>query len=142
MNTTHVYVDDLIIIGNSRFSNHLSDLDKVMLLLNKIGLKLSLKKSFWFQDSVNYLGFTLTREGLKPTMEKVQSILRIKDPMNVKKVLHFVGLVNFYSRFLHMHAKTLSPINDLTRKFKIFDWNKDCESRIHSISTPMKVKPS
>ena len=62
MTTTHVYVDDLIIIGNSRFTNKLSDLDTVMHLLKNIRLKLSLKKSFWCQDSINYLGFTLKRK--------------------------------------------------------------------------------
>ena len=134
---TRVYIDDLIIIGYSIFVNHLSNLDTVMNILKNISLNLILKKSFWCQESVKYLGFTLKRKIVKPKTEKVHSILIIKDPINSKQVHQFFGLVNFYRIFLYMCAETLGPINELTRKFKNFKWNEACNNDFIKIKNTM-----
>ena len=49
------------------------------------------RKTKWTKDQVNYLGLTITREGIKPQLKKMKSILAIKTPTNTKDVRRFAS---------------------------------------------------
>ena len=53
-------------------------------------------KPSWSVLEVDYLGFTNTRKEIKPQRKKVQGILDLKPPVNIKQVRSFVGMVNYY----------------------------------------------
>ena len=79
------YIDDLLIISNSSFQDHLN---KVKIVLNKLkaaGFKINAEKLKFARDSLEYLGFLITREGIMPLPEKVQAIKDIAVPNNKRQ---------------------------------------------------------
>ena len=61
-----VYIDDIIILRNSTIEEHLKDADEVLKRLSNEGMQVNSTKSSWSVSEVDYLGFTITREGIKP----------------------------------------------------------------------------
>ena len=80
------------------------------------------QKSFWGQREVDYLGFRITREGIRPQPNKVQGILDMDRPKTQKQIRGFVGMVNYYRNFWPKRSKIMSPLTALTGKNKIFLW--------------------
>ena len=63
--------------------------------LTKMGMHVDPGKTSWAVDEVDYLGFTIAWEGIRPQHSKVDTILQILAPRSQKEVRHFLGLVNF-----------------------------------------------
>ena len=81
-----VYMDDLLVLTNGSFEDHLGKLGKVLALLQKAGLKCNAEKSFFCAEQVEYLGYLLAREGIKPLPNKVKVILAILLSKNICEV--------------------------------------------------------
>jgi hypothetical protein len=62
---------------------------------------------------IEYLGYILTREGIKPQSNKVQAILAIQPPTNVKKLRHFLVMVQHYRDLWAKQSKMLAPLTSL-----------------------------
>ena len=90
------YIDDLLCITKGDFEDHLTKLEKVFQRLQQTGLKINAKKFFFVCSKLEYLGYWITRSGIKPMANKVQAILRIKEPKNRKQLCSFIGVVNYY----------------------------------------------
>jgi predicted CoA-binding protein len=85
-------------------------------------------KCKWFQTAVTYLGFLITREGIKPQPDKIQGILNMQCPRTLKDVRCFVGIVNFYRDLYPKRAETLAPLTDLCGQKTKFIWTDTQES--------------
>ncbi len=72
-------------------------METVLARLHEAGLKVTAAKSFFCTHEIEYLGYILTREGIKPQPKKVQVILALMPPNNVKELRHFLGMVQYYS---------------------------------------------
>jgi hypothetical protein len=79
-----VYMDDIIVFGYLDFETHLVDVTEVLKRLSDAGRQVNPEKCCLFSSSVTYLGFLITREGIKPQPEKIQGILNMK-PSNTKR---------------------------------------------------------
>jgi hypothetical protein len=86
------YIDDLLCITMGSFEDHLSKLREVLTRLQGAGLS----KCFWGTDETEYLGYILTRDGIKPQPKKIEAILAIKLPTKVKELCRFLGMVQYY----------------------------------------------
>ena len=69
------YIDDLLILSISTFEDHLDKLGQVLQHLQEKGLRIIAPKSTFATDKIEYLGYTLTRDGIKPQTEKLSAIL-------------------------------------------------------------------
>ena len=78
------YIDDLLILSSSTFEDHLDKLGKVLQHLQDKGLCINTPKSTFATDEIEYLGYTLTCDGIKPQVEKVSTIIVLQPPLNVK----------------------------------------------------------
>lgn len=78
-------------------------------------------------EEVSYLGFKINKNGLTKTTERVEAILKAPMPTNVSKVLSFIGLMNYYSKFIHNYTKLIIPFYELLKSEKI-DWNDRCKN--------------
>ena len=74
------YLDDLLIISNGSFEDHLDKLKVVLQRLSDAGLKVNADKCTFCADEIEYLGYVLTRDGIKPQKNKVQAILALQAP--------------------------------------------------------------
>ena len=86
------YIDDLLIISNGNFEDHLN---KVKIVLKKLKvapfIKINAQKSFFARDNLEYLGFKKTRQGIMPLPDKVQAIKHIAVPTNTKQLRSSIG---------------------------------------------------
>jgi hypothetical protein len=81
-----VYIDDLLVITKGSLDDHLDKLKQVFIILCDAGLKINATKSVFCAQETEYLGCILTRDGIKPQPKKVQSILALNLPNNVKEL--------------------------------------------------------
>ena len=106
------YLDDLLVLTKSTFEDHLAKLEVVLQKLHKAGLCINANKSTFCTDTIEYLGYILTRNGIKPQPEKVREILAIKAPTSVKELRRFLGLVQYYRDLWEQHSQLLAPLTD------------------------------
>ncbi len=72
---------------------YLEKIEVVLRQLREAGLKVNTAKSTFCTLKIEYLGYVLTRDGIKPQSNKVQAILTINSPTGVKQLRHFLGMV-------------------------------------------------
>jgi hypothetical protein len=87
------YLDDLLCISKLSLEDHLEKLEGVLRQLPDAGLKVNDAKLTFCTLEIEYLGYVLTRDGIKPQSKKVQTILAIKPPTGVRQLRHFLGRV-------------------------------------------------
>ena len=76
-------------------------------------LRVNAEKSIFGSDEIEYLGYVLTREGIKPQRKKVSAILAIEPPRNVKDLRKFLGMVQYYRDVWEKRSQLLAPLSDL-----------------------------
>ena len=87
----NTYVDDLLIMSKT-FEDHVCLLDRLFRKFIDCGLTLSMEKSRFFCESVPFLGFILTREGIRPNPAKLQAISDFPMPRNKQQLQSFLGM--------------------------------------------------
>ena len=90
------YLDDLLCMTKASLDNHLDHLRLVLTRLREVGLKVNAPKSKFCAEETEYLGYILTRTGIKPQRKKVQAILAISMPKSVRDLRSFMGMVQYY----------------------------------------------
>jgi 3-methyladenine DNA glycosylase Tag len=78
------------------FKKHVNKLEQVLTQLQEACLKINAVKSFFAQTNLEYLSYNISREGLRPSQKKVETILQIKAPTSCKQLRQFIGMVNYY----------------------------------------------
>lgn len=116
-----VYFDNILVTG-ANDAEHLRNLRAVLSKLQESGLKLKLEKCHFFVPQVEYLGHIIRKEGLSPNVDKVAAILHAPVPQDVKELESFLGLVNFYRRFLPNLSSLLRPLHLLLCEGKKWEW--------------------
>ena len=135
---TVVYVDDILVTGAS-IEEHLHTLDKVLSKLAESGLRLKKAKCIFMASSVEYLGHRIDREGLHPTDAKVQAINEAQSPKNITELKSFLGLLNYYSKFLPNLASKLSSLYQLLRKQQKWSWTSEQEQAFAAAKNMLKT---
>ena len=92
----HAFIDDVIITSNGTYEDHINKVSQVLDRLATKNLQVNVLKSFWAVDTVEYLGFILMPEGIRPQPKKVEKMMAIETPKNRRQLRHFIGMVNFY----------------------------------------------
>ena len=116
------YIDDLLVITKESFEDHLEKLDLVLQRLEDAGLKVNGNKSFFARTELEYLGYWITRDGIKPLPDKVKAIMRIAEPKNRKELRSFIGIVNYYRDMWIRRSHVLAPLASLTSKKTKWEW--------------------
>ncbi len=107
------YLDDLLGITKANLDDHLDHLRLVITRLQEVGLKINALKSKFCAEETEYLGYNLTRTGIKPQPKKIQAILAISTPKSVKELHSFLGMVQCYQVLWARHSKMLAPLTSL-----------------------------
>jgi hypothetical protein len=109
-----VYLDD-VIVGSASEEEHLQHLRLVFDRLQKFGLVLNTDKCQFGVQQVEFLGHSITAEGAAPLFKHVQAVQDFQRPVDAKQLQRFLGLVNFYRRFIPGAAGILKPLSDALR---------------------------
>jgi hypothetical protein len=107
------YLDNLLCISKLSLEDHLEKLEEVIRGLPDAELKVNAAKLTFCALEIEYLGYVLTRDGIKPQSNKVQAILAIKPPTGVKQLRHFLGMVQYYSDLWARWSNMLTPLTSL-----------------------------
>lgn len=121
-----VFLDDVIISGKNK-SEHLHALEQVLQRLSESGLKLKQEKCVFLVDEVTYLGYVVSKEGVKADKSKIKAISKLEAPNNISELRSFIGMVNFFSKFIKNFSSVLVPLHRLLRKGVDWNWDEQCE---------------
>ena len=106
-----VYLDNNL-AATANTQKHLQVLCQVFHLLKDNGLVLNLQKSEFFQDSIAFLGHKVHSGGVEPLSGHVDAITNTPLPSTPKELQQFLGMINFYHRFLLAAANILHPLTE------------------------------
>ena len=113
-----VYIDDILVTGKTT-EEHLANLEAVLSRLEAAGLQLKRNKCAFLMPSVEYLGHRISAQGLQPTMDKIKAVQEAPKPQDVSQLRSFIGLVNYYSKFLPDVSSVLAPLYSLLQKEEV-----------------------
>ncbi|KAG7674175.1 hypothetical protein KSW81_006007 [Nannochloris sp. 'desiccata'] len=135
-----VYLDDILI-----FSDTLEDHEKHVrhaldvLRQNKLYCKAS--KCEFFQTEVSFLGHVINGDGVKADPRKVQAVADWPQPKTVRQVRSFLGLANYYRRYVHGFATMAAPLTLLTKKNVPFLWTTKQTQALEALKTALSTAP-
>ncbi|UYV64114.1 K02A2.6-like, partial [Cordylochernes scorpioides] len=122
-----VYLDDILVTGKDEMEHDLR-LREVLKSIQRMGLTLKKEKCEFKKSSLIFLGCRIDAEGIHPTEEKCEAIKNFPKPENKKELQSFLGLLNFYSKFLKDRTTVLEPLHRLLNKRNCWKW-KEVEDR-------------
>ena len=118
-----VYLDDILVTGRTE-KEHLENLDRVLTRLEEAGMRLKRSKCAFLLPAVEYLGHHISSEGLRPTQEKIRAIVEAPAPQDVTQLRAFLGLVNYYGKFVGQLSSILAPLYQLLESKSKWVWGK------------------
>jgi len=117
-----VYIDDILFMGRTEIE-HLQHLTEVLKCLENAGIRLKKDKCAFMLPSISGVSWPhhLSR-GWKPTSEKIRAIAAAPTPKDVSQLKSFLGLINYYSKFLPRLSHVLAPLYKLLQKTQKWTW--------------------
>ena len=106
-----VYLDDILVASTSK-SQHLSHLRTLFERLNEHGLIVNPAKCQFGLSTIDFLGHRVTKDGAVPLPSKVEAVTQFPRPLTVKALQEFLGMVNFYHRFIPRAAQLMQPLHE------------------------------
>ena len=123
-----VYLDDILISSSSR-AEHASHLRQVLEVLAANGMVIQKSKCVFGVSSLTFLGHQVSSAGISPMPERVTAVRTFPAPTTKKGIQTFLGMVNFYHRFMPGLAAKLHPLHEATKgKGQSIIWTRDCQT--------------
>lgn len=135
-----VYLDDLIVMSTI-YEQHLKDLQDVFDKLREFNLTAKKEKCHFCCSKVKYLGHLITPKGLEVDPEKVDCILKMTPPRNLKHLMSYVQLCSWYRRFIPNFAKIVEPLTRLTKKNATWRWEEEQTQAFEQLRKLMSSPP-
>jgi hypothetical protein len=136
-NCCAVYIDDILVFSDS-LEQHMKDLQNVFDRLRTGGIQLKASKCKLAMREVVYLAHLITPEGLKLEQAKVEALKKFTVFNNVHDVRRFLGMCNFYRRFVKDYAKITAPLNAL---LQVVSESKKARRRAKAAGVPASGDP-
>jgi hypothetical protein len=106
-----VYLDDVLVASENK-EQHICDLREVMDRFTKQGLTLNLEKCKFGRPEVEFLGHRVSTSGAVPLTKHTETIQSFHQPEDKKQLQRFLGMINFYRRFIPRAAQMLLPLTN------------------------------
>ena len=135
-----VYLDDILIFSQA-LEDHIHHVRQALQKLRNAQLFARLQKCSFFQKKVEYLGFDVSGDGVKPSPEKLRTVAEWPRPQEVKDVRSFLGLVSFYRRFIRNFSYKARPLTDLTKDGILWHWDDPEEKPFRTLKKSLVTPP-
>ncbi|XP_055522484.1 uncharacterized protein K02A2.6-like [Wyeomyia smithii] len=132
-----VFLDDVKITGPND-EVHLCRLREVLKRFHEHNMRVNVTKCEFFADSIEYCGYTIDRHGVHKMQQKVEALQKMPRPQNREQVRAFLGLVNYYARFMKNLSTKLYPLINLLKDKTPFVWTDDCEQAFLWVKVEMQ----
>ena len=148
----YVYLDDILVASGSH-AEHLAHLRTLFERLTRHGLAINKDKCQFGLPMIDFLGHRITRDGAVPLPAKVEAITNFPRPITVKSLQEFLGMVNFYHRFIPQAARVMDSLHDALKgpskqlvewteaRVKAFDGTKAALARATMLAHPDPMAP-
>ena len=120
------FIDDILVIGENE-EHHLHILEAVLARLKQHNVRLNKSKCQFMRSSVQYLGHIVSSKGIQPISSKVEAITKAPVPQNLTELQSFLGIVQYYARFVPNLSSLLHPLYDRLKAGIKWSWDRKCE---------------
>lgn len=135
-----VYLDDIVVYSPT-LADHVEHLKLVFSALRRNSLYVRKEKCEFCQQEIMFLGHKVSKGQIRMDERKVQAILEWAAPTKVSELRSFLGLANYYRRFIEGYSKKASPLSDLLKKDKQWEWTQDCQDAFDGIKCAVTSEP-
>ena len=134
------YMDDIVIFSRN-FDQHIKDIEAVFNRLRDANISLKASKCVFAARRVDFLGYDLSSEGIKPQKRLTTAIKEFPRPENRKGVKRFLGMAGFYRNFIRNFGDISHPLNKLTSDNVKFTWDEHCEESFKTLKNLLASEP-
>ena len=139
-NRVLAYMDDVVVFSPN-FEEHVKYLDTVFGCLREANISLKASKCMIAMCKVDFLGYELSGEGIRPQNQLTEAIKELYRPESKKELKSFLGLAGFYGHFIRDFAEISHPLCILTRDNVLFNWDTSCDEAFRKLKTRLLTKP-
>eukprot|EP00833_Pecoramyces_ruminatium_P008145 jgi/Orpsp1_1/1182177/evm.model.c7180000080193.1 len=134
------YIDDILIYSRNA-EEHKEHVKKVLKRLHENGLYAKLSKCEFSTTKTTFLGHVISDKGISMDPNKVKAIMDWPIPSNITEVQSFLGLCNYYRRFIKNFAEIAKPLHNLTRKNVEYQWSEECDKAFNHLKESFTKEP-
>ncbi|CAM8880125.1 unnamed protein product [Rhodiola kirilowii] len=134
-----VFFDDILVYSAS-WTDHLQHLELVFSILRQHHLYLKMSKCTFGATRIEYLGHIISAEGVSTDPSKIKAVQDWPAPRNQQQLRSFLGLANYYRRFIRNYSVIACPLTDLLRKDS-FSWNSEAAKAFHNLKDALSSSP-
>ena len=127
-----IYLDDILVFSTDP-KDHEQHVKQILERLRQHSLFAKLEKCEFDLQSVEFLGYIISQDGISMAPDKVKAVQDWPQPTTPTGIMSFLGFANFYRRFIPNFAKAAKPLTDLTKKDNPFSWTEDTSNAFESI---------
>ncbi|XP_069055957.1 arylsulfatase G isoform X1 [Pleurodeles waltl] len=134
------FQDDILVMGKNR-EEHDNKLKQVLEILKRKGLTIEYSKCKLAQEEVVYLGHSISKNGIKPKQALVEAIKEAPCPAGKEDVRAFLGLIEFYSKFIRNFSEKTYHIRQLLKNKSKFIWSDECQRAFQDLKIEICKAP-
>jgi len=120
----NLYMDDLLVYSRD-FETHVRDVETVLQRAASANLVINISKCSWCQEELDFLGFVVGRNGVKPNPAKIKAMTDFPCPKDVSSLRSFLSLASYYRRFVRSFSSVAAPLNALLCKGVPWMWGDE-----------------
>ncbi|XP_019058307.1 PREDICTED: uncharacterized protein LOC104816062 [Tarenaya hassleriana] len=135
-----VYLDDIVVYSRN-LSEHVGHLRTVLSVLRDNELYVKLEKCSFAQQEVEFLGHYVKEGRLLMDPKKIKSIREWVVPRTLPQLRSFLGLVNYYRRFILGYSSIAAPLSDMLKKDRKWQWTEQCQAAFDRLRTLVSEEP-
>ena len=140
------YIDDLL-IASSDASTHEQDLKKVFSRLQEYGIQINVEKSTFGVSTIDFLGHTVSSTGITPLQPKCEAIKQFPKPSTQRQLKEFLGMINYYNRFIPNCSLLLQPLYAMLKPAKKgqsikLNWTPETEEAFLNAKDILTTEPT
>ncbi|CAG9137171.1 unnamed protein product [Plutella xylostella] len=139
-NHATAYIDDVLIYGKDAMEC-LERLEEVLQAMHKANLTLNLSKCDFLRSSIDYLGYEISADGVRPGQRKITSVLNFPRPENVHNVRQFLGLASYFRKFIQGFSQIAFPLSKLLKKDAGWEWSSSQEKAFEDLKARLVDRP-
>ena len=135
-----VYIDDILIFSKT-LDEHLLHLRTILGILRENKLYAKLEKCEFLKDELEYLGFLISKNGIKTQPKKIEAVKNWPTPTNQTEIRSFLGLAGYYRKFIKNFSTIAAPISSLLQKGTAIIWTDECAQAFQHLKQLLTEAP-
>ena len=135
------FFDDCLVFSNGTLEDHITKVKEVLERLSKAGLEANYKKCKFAYTELLFVGHIVSRGTIRPDPSKLDAVKLFPTPKNVTEVKSFLGLTNYYHKFIKGFALMARPLYALTKKGVPFEWHQAAQFAFQELKDALLAAP-